>query len=261
MSVTRIKMGLSRAEAPPWSVYPFVLQRYRSGGSYLDNLMSLFMWHTETLNAWIMIAASTMSLLGTTYVCTNTQSSSCKSLMLLTASALVHLPFSVGYHLFISMDRQVSNLWRRLDTCAIFWSSVLLAASLGSVVFPHWLQVVHVGGTAMIAWNASLQFWKTPDDIDQLDERSHVKLILSVVACYLGPMLIGATQNMLMSMYTLGTIASLGLGSWMFATMWPQRRWPGRFDLIGHSHQLMHVCVLFAHLFEFLFVYQSSTNI
>lgn len=31
----------------------------------------------------------------------------------LTAAVLIHMPFSVGYHLFCCMSAEVSNLWLR----------------------------------------------------------------------------------------------------------------------------------------------------
>jgi predicted membrane channel-forming protein YqfA (hemolysin III family) len=47
-----------------------------------------------------------------------------------TLSAVLHLPFSVGYHLFMSMDEHTFNVWRRLDIMAIFNVSILLTFSL-----------------------------------------------------------------------------------------------------------------------------------
>ena len=35
-----------------------------------------------------------------------------------------------------------------------------------------------------------------------------------------------------------------GLGAMMFTTRFPERRWPGRFDVYGTSHQIFHVLVV-----------------
>jgi hypothetical protein len=39
---------------------------------------------------------------------------------LLTAAVALHMPFSVGFHLFRGMRPDVYNLWRRLDQVFIF---------------------------------------------------------------------------------------------------------------------------------------------
>jgi adiponectin receptor len=30
----------------------------------------------------------------------------------------------------------------------------------------------------------------------------------------------------------------------VYVLRWPERRWPGRFDIVGQSHQLWHVFIL-----------------
>jgi len=35
-----------------------------------------------------------------------------------------------------------------------------------------------------------------------------------------------------------------GVGFWFYASAWPERRWPGQFDMALHSHQLWHACIV-----------------
>lgn len=35
-----------------------------------------------------------------------------------------------------------------------------------------------------------------------------------------------------------------GIGAFFFATRWPEKNWPERFDVFGNSHQIFHVCVV-----------------
>jgi adiponectin receptor len=56
--------------------------------------------------------------------------------------------------------------------------------------------------------------------------------------------------------YALATFATLQLGGSVFAAGFPEKHFPGVFDLCGFSHQLMHVAVLVAHVLEYLFVWQ-----
>jgi len=122
--------------------YPYVLRGYRTGGSYRRCLAALFEWHAETLNAWTMIAGACIAV-GLLYHALNELaaadgpgSHSTHSMhsgsswwprisdqvpfWLLAGSTVVHAPFSVGFHLFRGMGRDVYNLWRRLDQVFIF---------------------------------------------------------------------------------------------------------------------------------------------
>lgn len=49
-------------------------------------------------------------------------------------------------------------------------------------------------------------------------------------------------------------LVSLTLGGWVYADGFPERAYPARFDIVGSSHQLMHVGVGAAHAAEFFFV-------
>jgi adiponectin receptor len=40
------------------------------------------------------------------------------------------------------------------------------------------------------------------------------------------------------------TYAAFGLGLVFYLTHWPERWWPGRFDMLGKSHQLWHLCIV-----------------
>mmetsp|Transcript_6745 Transcript_6745/g.28239 ORF Transcript_6745/g.28239 Transcript_6745/m.28239 type:complete len:259 (-) Transcript_6745:39-815(-) len=45
-----------------------------------------------------------------------------------------------------------------------------------------------------------------------------------------------------------GMFAWYGLGFGVYVSSWPERHKPGAFDILGASHQLFHVCILFAAL-------------
>lgn len=61
--------------------------------------------------------------------------------------------------------------------------------------------------------------------------------------------------------YALAAFALLQLGGWVFASGFPEKYVPGVFDLIGFSHQLMHVAVIGAHVLEYLFVWKLHQDI
>ena len=49
-------------------------------------------------------------------------------------------------------------------------------------------------------------------------------------------------------------VACLGLSAYVCTQHVPERWHPGRFDLLGQSHQIMHVLVVAEYVLEFLFV-------
>jgi len=57
-----------------------------------------------------------------------------------------------------------------------------------------------------------------------------------------------ATDVAVVMPYMVAMFGCYGAGAWFYVGRWPERRWPGRFDLVGHSHQLWHVFVLLAAL-------------
>ncbi len=104
--------------------YPYVLKGYRSGGTYSRCLAALFELHTETMNAWTMIVTALLSLV-MLYSVVGSESgpatwSEGVAFCALTGSVWLHMPWSVGFHLFRGINPQVYNLWRRLDQVFIF---------------------------------------------------------------------------------------------------------------------------------------------
>jgi hypothetical protein len=120
------------ARPPCARSYPYVLRGYRAGGTHRGALASLFEWHAETLNAWTMIwgAAISAALLARALGALRAAGVQARgywpaapdaaAFVLLTAATLLHAPFSVGFHLFRGISRDVYSLWRRLDQVAIF---------------------------------------------------------------------------------------------------------------------------------------------
>jgi predicted membrane channel-forming protein YqfA (hemolysin III family) len=50
------------------------------------------------------------------------------------------------------------------------------------------------------------------------------------------------------------TVCALTLGLVFYTVSIPERFIPGTFDLCGYSHNLMHICLIIAHVAEFVFI-------
>lgn len=258
------KNNVSETDAPSHAVYPFVTGRYRSGGSYIDNIKSIFRLHTEFVNAWTMIIASTASVLATSFV--SVMGILDKEAILIfatfTASAVLHLPFSLGYHLFMSMDVCTFNMWRRMDVIAIFQASVLLTFSLSYFVLPWWGCVLNTFIACGISSLATIRFWHIPVD-HVINGGQQSAFVGSIISCYCFPMVYGLLKDATRLQFTmttvtaLGVLATLAFSGWVYASWWPQRRAPGRFNVWFHSHQIMHIGVMVCHALEFLFIWDN----
>ena len=255
------RFPVSSNEASEHSRYPYVMHHYRVGGTYWDNIKSLFQLHTESVNAWSMILASALSVCGTVYMYV-THPSAFPIFAIFTSSAVIHLPFSVGYHLFTSMDRSTFHKWRQYDVIAMMSVCVLLAYSLGYFVFPPWLCYMNTGYTCVLVIKGVKQFAGLSDEHD-LDPLTHSKSLCMIVASYCVPLMYSLIRDLVHLEMHLSTYCTAGISlgllfsGWAYSSRWPQKLSPGRFDVWGHSHQVMHIGILLCHLFEFMFIYDN----
>jgi predicted membrane channel-forming protein YqfA (hemolysin III family) len=97
-----------------------------------------------------------------------------------------------------------------------------------------------------------------------------VALISCIVLCYMWPLAFQASRDLSARLppqdpaaprpplsaagCAAGAALALGAGAAVYAAGLPERAFPGVFDVIGSSHQLMHVTLLAAHAFEYAFV-------
>ena len=254
-------MDLPWSAAPDYVRYPYVVRGYRCGGTYARCLRSLFELHTETGNSWTMIAtfAISLGLLTSTLQAERPTPNHAVAFYAITFSVLLHLPFTVGFHLFRGINATVYNFWRRLDQMFIFIASIFLCFALDYFVFPSWGTSINCSISVLIAIRACTQLWRLKPDF----RRNRYRMVLYVsmtVWCYWCPMIyqsvhdIKRAQGWRAPVLTLLTISSVSAGSWCFARGFPECYVPGVFDLIASSHQLMHLGAMAGHIGEFYFI-------
>ena len=157
------------------------------------------------------------------------------------------------------MSREVFIRWRKYDVAAIFLASIPLTFALAYFVFSWWGVLINTLVAAVVAVAAACVFWRTPED-HTIDPAKHAVFVGLIVLCYLTPRVVATIREAtrrsftLASGMTIGACASLFVGAWCFVRGWPQKHAPGRFDVWGHSHQIMHVGVMSAHICEFFFL-------
>lgn len=262
-----LKYDLMVSEVPEWLRMPNVVSGYRLGGNYKQCFKSLFEpHHNEFMNAWTMITSNIMSFVALIFVIHSSSSTFDQHPSFLIPfiawylTSALHMPFSVGYHLFCPMSKENFYKWRRLDVSFIFIASICLTVGLSFFVFPVWGTVV----LTIVALMITIIAIRNQDHlIVNLDMKFQAKYIASIVCVYITPMIFQAGSDLLEYkgqltvpvISTIVVIESLFFGSIMYATGFPESRYPKRFDEIGSSHQIMHTCILIAHLAEFAFIY------
>ena len=260
-----MKYDLLVRDIPEWLRFPHVKSGYRIGGNFIDGLLSLFKSHNELINAWTMIIGSLISL-GIFIYALHSPAMTITDKFAFTClflSAIVHMPFSVGYHLFSPISNQVFIAWRRLDLSFIFIASILLTYALSHYVFSRkWTTIM----TSLSAITASVAIYNIYDDNNTNVERRSQSLLVGLIICvYMTPMVYQFYKEFpeitTRSIATITTFASLLVGGFVYALNFPECLFDQVFDIIGQSVNIMHICIIIAHISEFVFVYSMFSKI
>lgn len=258
------------AEAPAYMRYPNVLGGYRASGTFRSCLRSLFGLHTETFNAWTMLAGgAALNLMVWLHMWPLLPSAQAGLVMATFLTSVTgHALCSAACHVFMPLGKREFYFFRRLDVCAIYAGSVGINLALAWSVFTFAPAAANVALTAFVAACQIRRMFglrkRERAGVLILDPSSQVLSVGSIVACWSAPLwyviLFAGRAAAGSSRWwsAVGAVASLAAGGALYAAGLPERWWPGRFDVLGHSHQLMHVGVVASQVFTCLFVFLSS---
>ncbi|GLI63258.1 hypothetical protein VaNZ11_006161 [Volvox africanus] len=242
-------IGLASEEVEPWQRFPFLKYGYRRGGSYYECLMSLFSLHNETVNVWTTLLSVFVGLVLFADTVSNLRCSwlDFSPFMVAWIGQTLHSPLSCGYHTFLCMSPTIANRWRKLDLTFILVLNTCATYALSYFTFGLYLSLLW---TAMVGFAAvlgirrvrALQPWQ------QLDRRRIVSMIGLTCLGYYVPLVVRGLVALVLQGKVwpeLGiALVVLGChitGAMVYATHWPQRFFPGLFDMAGFSHNLMHI--------------------
>lgn len=142
------------------------------------------------MNAWTMLAGGFVSIamLGWVIAATQPSITALIPFLALTAAVLIHMPFSVGFHLFRGINPEVYNLWRRLDQIFIFLVSTLLAFGLSWHVYSSWWGItINTAAAMTVAVFAIRDLWGLEPQF-QRHRGLVVVFVGCIVLCYWFPM-------------------------------------------------------------------------
>lgn len=190
----------------------------------------------------------------------------------LTSAVLLHLPFSVGFHLFRGISSKEYNKWHTLDLMFICITTVLSAFGLSWHAYSSWQGVLlNTGLTAAVAACVCLELIGMGPHYERpSNHRWQLAALLTAVALFaLWPMLFQTGDVLLRgaasgchacAKLTSATLILLGVGGWVFAASFPEKYFPYTFDYTLFSHPLMHCCHFAAHILQYVFVWQLAKH-
>ncbi|KAL7936382.1 mPR-typeG-protein-coupled receptor [Trichoderma chlorosporum] len=261
------KLLLSFDELPEWHKdNEFIRHGYRPiSGSAKASFHSWSYIHNESVNIFSHLIPSVVFLFGEWYILDylsrkypNITPADIFIFVFFLLTAFVCLGLSTIYHTLTNHSPEVDQLWLRFDLVGI------VVLTLGDFV----------SGIYMVFWCESLQrkiYWSMIGVLGSLTifimlhpnfqgKKFRAFRTLAFVGTGLsgfaplihGVKMFGFRQMMKQSgmLYYLIEGAFLLLGALFYITKFPESRYPGKFDFYGSSHQLFHILVVFATVFQ-----------
>lgn len=238
-------------DIPVWLRFPNIVHGYRYGGDKISCLKSLFMWHNETINAWTMILLNCISL-----YCffMNSYRKDVTPYAILTLSSISHLPFSLGYHLFMPISQEVLMKWRERDMVMVLVSICMQTYALNYFI------IEKVISNFILMLNVSMVF----DIIEKKEAISDKCIYMKHVLGNILPLTFFLFIPIMYSGNTFFIYSFLfcGItGGVVYLKQFPEKYLLGKFDYLGSSHQIMHIFLIFIHLLQYKFVEFYDSNI
>eukprot|EP00884_Botryococcus_braunii_P020432 jgi/Botrbrau1/7072/Bobra.0165s0094.1 len=257
---------LTRKSSPMYLRRAYIFTGYLVGGtSWEATVKTLMSMNNETLNAWTMIVAAGAA------ICFYKASrkwfpGELLPFAIFLASCILHTPFSVGLHCTIGVSEWHREVWRTADVFFIFTCSAVRAVAMAWYVFRSQTSFgVFIAGVGAV-WLYCIASTMVLRRLHQTPKMTLTMDIGLMVFTYTIPALVEAGREVVGGQ--LGTACWLYGGMWVamcfasgsYAVRWPERWWPGRFDLVGNSHQMMHVGVGIAYFLEWLFLVRLALD-
>ena len=108
----------------------------------------------------------------------------------------------------------------------------------------------------------SIYIQRNIHDVDRIEVSQRVG---TMMLCFTAPLVIACICELLYYgigaciMLTVAIISCLVIGGLAYVHRVPERWLPGKLDLVGNSHQLMHIFIVLGYLLEGLFIAHMAT--
>ena len=244
---------LKSQDVPDWLRVPYIQSGYIYPNLTFKQCFKLmFMWHNQTINAWTMILASTVSFFLYSYYGHNV------IFLLFMLSCIIHTPFAVANHILRHMNRETYALCKKMDVTLILTSSCMLTFTLSFYVFHIYITyLLTFLSISMMIYTCLYTDSKIYGLGTNVNKWKHTTILLTNILLYLSPVFYYCNDSWEAKGVLLSALATMI----SYLSGFPERYYPERFDILGASHQFFHIFVLSAHVFEFMFLYKVSKRI
>ena len=182
-------------------------------------------------------------------------------LFVIIFSAITCLSFSTIFHLFGTMNEKYNNILNRFDYGGI---SLLIS---GSCYPPYYYFFYYdkifkyVYLSLITAFGLGTFIYSLTDDFNKPQRRclrGTLYLIFGLCTgvpilhmAFFGKYIKGYSDEITLLNWYLGGISYI-IGALFYILRFPEKKFPGKFDFFGASHQIFHVLVFFGALFHFI---------
>lgn len=247
-------MLLKNIDVPYWLRFPNIINGYRLGGDMMSNFKTLFSWHNETINAWTMIMLFVYSSFA---LYENSSREDLIPYISLYLSSALHMPFSLGYHLFMPISETILLKWRRLDFIMTLVSICLQNFALNYFIYISWITYSIFALNFLMVYKIYNRDTFIKNDFDKKKYMKYILRRIIALMCFsLAPIVF--SRNVF---YIIMFFSSMAMGSVVYIIQFPEKYFPGKFDIIGSSHQIMHLDLLLIHYLQYKFVEFNNSKI
>lgn len=240
----------------------FILSGYRAdSNSYWKCFTSLFYVHNEFVNIWThLLGAVVFPVVGAwLYSVTAPRYASADGSDVLVCAcffggALLCLGMSATFHALSNHSKDVARWGNKLDYSGIIFlivGSYVPALYYGLFCLPK-LMAFYMSGIFLLGFGCGVVSW-----VDKFRSPAwrpyrammFVGLGMSGIIPVCQSLAIYGYENLDQRMglrWVLFEGFLYVFGAFLYAVRWPERSFPGTFDIWGSSHQLFHVLILFA---------------
>ena len=245
--------------APPWTTYPDVGKEdkvYRKSEGHYDThvacLFSLFEWHTETLNAWTILAHGALQVSVFFYFLFSRELRGVDLALFLTHAIVIatHAIFATGYHLFMPVSLETHLEWRRLDGFGAYASFTSTGFLLSYYAFPPSVFYCLLGLSLLVqtfAYAEMIFSWTARTYHDEYRHTVWYKMAVAAIPqtaalAYGGVSDVVERGSATLLIVAAATVLLQVMGTESYRRGFPERMTRG-YDFPA-SHVLMHVCIL-----------------
>ncbi|XP_065831315.1 membrane progestin receptor gamma-B-like [Oscarella lobularis] len=261
-------MSLSTTQVPRAFREDFVRTGYRAPNLTAKQcLASLFECHNETANVWTHLIPTLFFAALAVQCAVVDEKPRAWPMVVFVAGLVVNTGCSTVAHLFSTMSVRSRHICYYIDYSGI--SIVGLTVSIGYYYYSFPLGGValrnrYISGSVFVG--ALACFLSCGSRHYRVDAWQKSARTASFGLCYAYttlPLLIRIAWADRWEFILVGHVAHVALmiaASFVYTAKVPERFWPGRFDLFGHSHCLMHILFDFSILLQFVCVRFDMEN-